>query len=235
MTAWIAMGTALWLGLLTAISPCGLMSTVAAMSFLGRPGARPSQTFTSILLYALGQALVYVGLGALILFILHPADGGQGMAASISRFLQKWVGTFLGPIMILTGMMLLDLLSMVGWDRSGVHSLPHRLSRGGSLWALPLGMVLAASFCPMSASLFFGGLMALSSQGHSLLLPIIFAVGAAIPVAGLAVITAFAGRYFGRTFDCLKRVERWARVFTGIVFVLIGTHHTLSRIWGLSL
>jgi cytochrome c biogenesis protein CcdA len=92
---------------------------------------------------------------------------------------------------------------------------------------------VAASFCPMSASLFFGGLIALSSQSHPLLLPIMFAVGAVIPVTGLAIITAFAGRYFGRTFDCLKEVERWARVFTGTFFVLIGIYYAVSRIYGL--
>jgi cytochrome c-type biogenesis protein len=235
MTTWIAICTAFGLGLLTAISPCGLMSSIAAIAFLVRPEVKPLRTLTSVTLYALGQAVVYLGLGALILCILYPAGGGQGAAANMSRFLQKWVGTFLGPILILAGMMLLDMLDMVGWRNAGVPRLPGRLSRGGSLWALPLGMVMAASFCPMSASLFFGGLIALSSQSHPLLLPIMFAVGAVIPVTGLAIITAFAGRYFGRTFDCLKQVERWARVFTGTFFVLIGIYYVVSRIYGLSL
>jgi cytochrome c biogenesis protein CcdA len=233
MTTWIAMSTALWLGLLTAISPCSLMTSIAAMSFLGRPSVKPLRVLMSILLYALGQAVVYVGLGALILCVLQPADGGHGTAASMSRFLQKWVGTFLGPILILTGMMLLDMLSMMGWGGAGIRSIPGRPARCGGLWALPLGMLMAASFCPMSAGLFFGGLIAMSSQGHWLLLPIMFAAGAVIPVVSLAVITAFAGKYFGKTFDCLKQVERYARILTGTLFVLIGIYYTMSRIYGL--
>ena len=60
----LGMGSALWLGILTSISPCPLATSVAAVSFLGRRVDRPRSVFGGGLLYAPGRALAYVALGA---------------------------------------------------------------------------------------------------------------------------------------------------------------------------
>jgi cytochrome c-type biogenesis protein len=58
--------TAVWLGLLTSISPCPLASNIAAISYIGRRVGSPRQVMLSGVLYTLGRSLAYVVLGALL-------------------------------------------------------------------------------------------------------------------------------------------------------------------------
>jgi|GEM_PF-5318862 len=57
------------------------------------------------ILYAIGGSVVYVALGALLVASV-PA------APSVSHWLQKYMNKILGPLLILVGMILLDLISM---------------------------------------------------------------------------------------------------------------------------
>jgi len=117
MTPWLALGSAFWLGLMTSISPCPLATNIAAISFLGRSVGNTRKVLLSGILYTLGRTVVYVGLGVLVLYVLHAAsDGGDpnSAAAGVSRFLQKYMGVILGPVLILVGMMLLGMLEIGG-------------------------------------------------------------------------------------------------------------------------
>ncbi len=239
MTLWMVLGSAFWLGLLTSISPCPLATNIAAISFLGRSVGNTSKVLLSGLLYTLGRTIVYVGLGVLILLVLQAtsADGDPNSAASgVSRFLQKYMGVILGPLLILVGMMLLGMLDFTGSLNLGGQDLQQRVAKGGAVWALPLGVLFALSFCPVSASLFFGGLIGLSSQHSSpVLLPTLFGIGTAVPVLVFAFIITFASQYVGKVFNALTKFERWFRVITGVVFVVAGIYYCLTHIYGLSL
>ena len=61
--SWLAIGSALWLGVLTSISPCPLASNIAAISFLSRRVGRTREVLLSGLLYTAGRTLAYLGLG----------------------------------------------------------------------------------------------------------------------------------------------------------------------------
>ena len=50
------LATPLWLGLLTAISPCPLATNLLALGFLSRRASSPLQTLRAGLLYALGRS-----------------------------------------------------------------------------------------------------------------------------------------------------------------------------------
>ena len=238
MTLWLVLGSAFWLGLLTSISPCPLATNIAAISFLGRSVGNTRKVLLSGLLYTLGRTIVYVGLGVLILYVFQAASTGgdpNSAASGISRFLQKYMGVILGPVLILVGMMLLGMLDFTGSLNLGGQGLQDRVAKGGAFWALPLGILFALSFCPVSASLFFGGLIGLSSQHSSpVLLPTLFGIGTAVPVLVFAFIITFASQYVGKAFNALTRFERWFRVVTGVVFIAAGLYYTLTHIYGLS-
>lgn len=244
MTLWMVLSSALWLGLLTSISPCPLATNIAAISFLGRSVGNPRRVLLSGLLYTLGRTIVYVGLGVLILMVLQAASAGgnaNGAASVISRFLQRYMDMILGPVLVLVGMMLLGMLDLTaslnlgGSVGLGGSQLQDRVARGGAFWSLPLGILFALSFCPVSASLFFGGLIGLSSQHSSpVLLPMLFGVGTAVPVIAFALIIAFASQYVGKAFNALTRFERWFRVVTGVVFIAAGLYYVLTHIYGIS-
>lgn len=239
MTLWLVLASAFWLGLLTSISPCPLATNIAAVSFLGRSVGDTRRVLVSGLLYVLGRTVVYVGLGVLILSVLQGASAGGdsgGAAAGMSRFLQKYMPVFLGPVLILVGMMLLGMLEFTGSLNLGGRGLQDRVARGGALWAFPLGVLFALSFCPVSASLFFGGLIGLSTQHSSpVLLPTLFGIGTAVPVIVFAFIITFASQYVGRAFNRLTQVERWVRVITGVIFIIAGIYYILTHIYELPL
>ena len=239
MMPMIVLWSALALGLLTSISPCPLATNVAAIGYIGRSIGDPRRVLVSGLLYTAGRMIVYVALGVLILSLLgSAAAGGEpgGAAPAVSRFLQRYMGMILGPVLIVVGMILLGLIQVSFSTGVGGERLKARMASGGALWALPLGMLFALSFCPVSASLFFIGLVGLSTQHASpILLPTLYGIGTAVPVIGFAVLIAFAGRYVGMAFNNLTRIERWARTGTGVIFLAAGFYYTLTHIYGLRL
>ncbi|HEO71331.1 MAG TPA: sulfite exporter TauE/SafE family protein, partial [Candidatus Hydrogenedentes bacterium] len=100
---WFAIGSALWLGILTSISPCPLASNIAAISFIGRKVGSTRQVFLSGLLYTIGRTAAYLALGVVIM-------AGLMASGEIARFLQRYLNQILGPVLILVGMLLLGLL-----------------------------------------------------------------------------------------------------------------------------
>jgi cytochrome c biogenesis protein CcdA len=227
--SWLAVGTALWLGILTSISPCPLASNIAAISFLSRRVGRARQVLLSGLLYTCGRSVAYIAVGALILSSLFASD-------AVARFLQRYLNQILGPVLILVGMVLL------GWLGGGLsmnlagRGVQDRAARGGLWWSGALGILFALSFCPVSAGLFFGGLLPLAAKsGSHVVLPLLFGVGTALPVIAFAFLIAFAGQYVGKAFNRLTQVERWVRAVTGAVFVLAGLYFCLAHIYGISL
>ena len=228
MGAWLLGGvSALWLGILTSISPCPLATNIAAISYVGRHIRNPRRVLLAGLLYALGRSLAYLALGALLV-------GSLLSAPHVSQFLQEYMNKFIGPVLVLVGTFLLGLLRI---DLPGLDfgATVQRQVRGWGVWgAGALGVVFALSFCPVSAALFFGSLVPLAvKQGSIIWLPSLYGVGTAVPVLVFAVILSVGARSVAKTFDALTRVERWACQFTGALFIVVGVYYTLVHIFGL--
>ncbi len=149
-----AAASALWLGILTSISPCPLATNIAAISFIGRRVSNPRRVFFTGLLYALGRIAAYVVLGIIIVASLLSSS-------EISLFLQKYLNRVLGPILILVGMVLLELIPLRLPGGGFGDGFQRRAERFGMWGAAVLGFVFALSFCPLSAALFFGSLIPL--------------------------------------------------------------------------
>jgi len=225
---WIAIVSAFWLGILTAISPCPLATNITAISFISRHVGNRRGVLLSGLLYTLGRTLTYVALGFLI-------TSGLLATAELSRFLQKYLNDILGPVLILLGMILL------GWIGSGLslslagEDVQRRAATGGLWWASLLGILFALSFCPVSAGLFFAGLIPLSiKEGSRLVLPIMYGIGTALPVIAFAFLIAFSTECLGKAFDRLTQIEKWVRIATGILFVLAGLYYCLTHVYGMT-
>ena len=89
----IAFGSALWLGILTSISPCPLATNIAAVSFLSKKIAHPFMVFISGLAYTVGRMTAYAALGWVIIasFLSVP---------QVAQFLQKYMVKALGPLLL---------------------------------------------------------------------------------------------------------------------------------------
>jgi cytochrome c-type biogenesis protein len=220
---WVGVTTATWLGLLTSISPCPLATNIAAISYIGKQADRPRTVLLTGILYTLGRALTYVILGALLVASVLSVPG-------LSNFLQHYMNEVLGPVLIVVGMFLLDLLHFPALGGSTASRLGERLGRSGVWGAGLLGMLFALSFCPTSAALFFGSLIPLSIKWESAVtLPSLYGVGTALPVFVFAVLVAAGAKSVAFVFQKLSAVEVWARRITGVVFVVVGIY--LSAIY----
>ncbi len=229
MTVAAAMALAVWLGVQTSLSPCTLAGNVAAISFLTRRAANPLGVLLSGLFYVLGRAGAYVAVAVAIL------TGLQG-APEINRFLATWLNQLLGPVLIVVGLVLLGWLGA----GTGVNLVPAGLqkwaSRGGPVWALVLGILLALSFCPVSAGLFFGALLPLArSTGSTWAAAVLFGLGTAGPVVLFAILIAFAAGAVGKAFAVLQRIEKVLRILAGAAFIAVGVFYCLLYIYQLPL
>ncbi|RJP17381.1 MAG: sulfite exporter TauE/SafE family protein [Candidatus Abyssobacteria bacterium SURF_5] len=220
--------SALWLGILTSISPCPLATNIAAMSYIGRRVGSPRHVFASGILYTLGRAFTYLFLGALLVKSLLSAP-------QISFFLQSNMNKILGPVLILVGLFLLGVFrfSLPGIGLS--DSFKRRIERMGVGGAALLGIIFALSFCPVSAALFFGSLIPLAvSAGSTALLPSVYGIGTALPVALFAILIASGVHSVGKVFNRITAFELWARRITALLFIAIGLYFCTVYIFHLS-
>jgi len=227
-TLHLAAGSALWLGLLTSISPCPLATNIAAISYVGKQVDRPVRALGAGLAYTLGRTVSYVLVALVVVKSL------LSMSA-VSMFLQQRLNQVLGPVLLLVGLVLLDVIPWP-WTARGsklFERIQTRASRLGLLGAGLLGLAFALTFCPVSAALFFGSLVPLAVKHESpLLLPSIYGIGTALPVVLFAGILAFAAHKISTAFNALTVIERWARRITATVFILVGVYYCLVYLFG---
>lgn len=222
-----ALMTAVWLGILTSISPCPLASNIAALSYLSKNVQSRSAILISGASYTLGRIAAYIGVSAILV-------AGLLSVFSMAQFLQTWTNRVIGPALILLGLVLLEWVRFP-MPTMGSSERLERLARGGSPGAASLGFVFALSFCPVSAALFFGSLIPLSVDHNSrFLIPALFGIGTAAPVAIFAVMIAFGARSIGKTYDRITLFAKWAKRITAIVFLLAGLYYVLTYWLGVS-
>lgn len=225
MTFFIALGGALWLGILTSVSPCPLATNIAAVSFIARRCEQARHSLLSGLLYALGRMLAYVVIGALAVF-------GVLNLPIVSQFLQQYSGKLLGPLLIIVGMVLVDLIQLRLPGGPRLARLEEKAAAWGHPGAFVLGVIFALAFCPVSAALFFGALIPAAIAQHSpLAMPSVYGLGTGLPVVVFAVLFAAGLRRVGLIVHHLSIVELWARRITGVVFILIGIYSVLAHIF----
>ena len=216
----IGFASALWLGILTSISPCPLASNVAAISFLSKKITHPALVFISGLAYTLGRMVSYAVLGWIIIssFLSVP---------QVAQFLQKYMGKALGPLLIITGLILLEIITIRLPGVSLSQKQHNKLAESGAGGAFLLGFIFALAFCPISAALYFGSLIPLAINSKSgIVLPFIYGIGTGLPVLVFAVAIALGATSLSHWFHRITRLEYYTRKITGIVFILVGLYYT---------
>ena len=222
---WWGVGSALWLGILTSISPCPLATNIAAISFISRRIGSPRAAVGTGLLYTVGRTLAYTVLAMLLVSSLLSAP-------TVSDVLQRYMNKILGPVLILVGMILMDLIQLRTRGSGLAERMGHRVESWGPWGGLPLGVLFALSFCPLSAALFFGSLIPLSVKYESAVaLPIVYGAGTALPVLVFAILIVVGAHAVGRAYDRITQLEWWARRVTGVLFIAIGVYFCLKFVF----
>jgi len=216
----IVFGSALWLGILTSISPCPLATNIAAVSFLSKKIAHPAMVFISGLAYTLGRMTAYAALGWVIISSLLSMP-------QVAQFLQKYMVKALGPLLIITGLFLLEVITLKLPGIALSHKHHNKLVESGASGAFLLGLIFALAFCPLSAALFFGSLIPLALNSKvGTLLPFIYGIGTGLPVLIFAVAIALGVTSLSHWFHRITKLEYYTRRITGVIFILIGLYYT---------
>ena len=217
--------SALWLGLLTSISPCPLATNIAAISFIARNVNRPRLVFLTGLFYTIGRVFAYIVLGSLLVTSVLSIP-------QLSYFLQKYMNKLLGSVLILAGMVLLNFIQ-INFGGSGLSEKAQKRINSLVIWGAGLlGIIFALSFCPVSAAFFFGSLIPLSVMHNSgIALPAIYGLGTGLPVFIFSLLIAFGTQSVGRIFNIVTQLERWTRRLTGAIFIIIGIYYCLVYIF----
>jgi cytochrome c-type biogenesis protein len=214
--------SALFLGLITAISPCPLATNVAAIAYLGRRVSDRKYAITTSALYTLGRMFSYTLIGVLIIVI------GVEIPA-IALFLQGIGESVLGPLLIVIGVLMLfiDRLSF-GGAGNRLTDLGNKVANWGMLGGFLLGVIFALAFCPYSAVLYFGVLMplALKSAG-GIGLPAIYAIGTGVPVLVIGILLSLGVAGVTSWLNGLRRVERIIRIVVAVIFIGVGIYYVV--------
>ncbi len=233
---------ALYLGVLTSISPCPLATNIAAISYVGRKVGEPRSVIIAGWLYTLGRCVTYLTLATVI-------SAAALSIPAVSLFLQKYMYLVLGPVFLLVGIFLLELVQISMGTALVGQRIQQRVDAMGIWGALALGMLFALSFCPTSALWFFGllalivgyeapevlaelskvgiNLPATPLTGGSVILPLIYGAGTALPVILVAFVLAYGAQSLARTYNMLTQAEWWARRVTACVFIALGMYFSL--------
>lgn len=221
----LLVSAALWLGILTSISPCPLATNVAAIAFIGKNSKKKNKVLAGGLLYTLGRMLVYFVLAILISKSLNQIP-------AVSAFLQQNMNKILGPLLILVGMVLSRLITLPTFNGIANDRLQNLVSRFNLAGAFLLGVLFALSFCPVSAALYFGSLIPLVvANDSSFILALFYGIGTALPVIIFAFVIAFSANLLGKYFKVISKIEQHARMITGVLFIIAGIYYVLRFIF----
>ncbi len=209
------------LGLMTAISPCPLATNITAVGFISKDIENKNRVFINGLIYTLGRTIAYTGLA---LILMYSAD-----QFALKGWFQTNGEKFIGPILIIIGFVMLDLIK---FNLPGFSRLSERIEKKGivNYWdVLLLGIIFALAFCPYSGVLYFGMLIPLViSSPEGITLAVSFAVATGIPVILFAWLLAYTVSGVGSAYNKIKIFEKWFRKVIAILFIATGVYYIIE-------
>ena len=207
------------LGLMTAISPCPLATNITATAFISKNISSKRKVFLSGLLYSLGRGFSYTAIGLILYF--------GASKFHIARFFNQNGEKYLGPLLIVIGLIMLNVIKLNFLGKSGFQEkLSEKFKDKGLLGSFLIGVVFALAFCPYSGALFFGMLIPMTiASADGLYLPIVFAFGTGLPVILFTYLLAFTAGKVGVFYNRITKIEKVMRTVAGVVFILTGLYY----------
>jgi len=210
--------SAFLLGVMTAISPCPLATNITAIGFISKDLENRNKIFYNGLWYTLGRAISYTVLGLILYF--------GASKFHVAKFFQSNGEKFLGPLLVIVGVLMLDFIKIKFPGFSGISDKIGKNNKSNWWTALLLGIIFALAFCPYSGVLYFGMLIPMTiSSVSGLFLPVVFAVATGLPVIIIAYLLAFSVSSVGGFYNNIKIFEKWFRRVVAILFMLVGLYY----------
>jgi cytochrome c-type biogenesis protein len=209
------------LGILTAISPCPLATNITATAYIARTLEGRNKVLLSGLLYTLGLAFTYTAIAMII-----------SMGASkfqVARFFQGNGEKFVGPVMILIGLIMLNVIKFNFIGKSSLkEKISEKFKNKGLLGSFLLGALFAMAFCPYSGAMYFGMLIPMTIQSElGITLPLFFAIGAGSLVLFFTLVIAFSIKKLGMYFKRITQIEKVMRYIAAFLFIGTGLYYVM--------
>jgi len=209
------------LGVLTAISPCPLATNITATAYIARTLEGKRKILLSGFLYTLGLAFTYTSIAMII-----------SLGASkfhVARFFQGNGEKFVGPIMIVIGLIMLNIIRFRFLGKSNLkEKVGDKFKDKGLLGSFLLGALFAMAFCPYSGAMYFVMLIPMTIESEiGMTLPLFFAIGAGSLVLFFTLIIAFSFQKMGLYFKRITQIEKVMRYIAAVLFILTGVYYVL--------
>lgn len=219
---------AFWLGISTSIHPCPFATNIAVLFFIVDQTIRSKQVLWNSIMYVAGRTVIYAVLGYVLVT-------GLISIPETSNTLQYYMSKLIGPFLIVSGMLMLGLFPGVHYSNNAHTRITKKYhGKVGLINSFILGAILALTFCPASAALYFGGLVPLSlKNSSSIILPVVYGIGTGIPVLIFAVLIAKGYQSIEKLAKRINVVEKWATRSTAIFFIALGLFYSFKYVFEL--
>ncbi|MEB2282432.1 sulfite exporter TauE/SafE family protein [Lysinibacillus xylanilyticus] len=214
---------AILLGLIGALAPCQLTGNMSAITFYGSRTLQMKNNWQEIVFFILGKVVVFSLIGFFAWLF------GQSFETEMTKYFPIFRKA-LGPIMLLTGLVLIGILKLKFLDQISMY-IPSVL-KDGKLGSFLMGASFSIAFCPTMFVLFFVWLMpTVATSSYGVILPAIFGIATSVPLlVMLGLIHLFdAKRFIMRTSMKMGRV---IQIVAGVMLIIIGVADTITY-WGL--
>ena len=178
----VALVSVFFLGVVTTIQPCPLSVNISVISLITGAPYEQKNFNRAVAGFLIGYLLAFL---VLALIITHSLVA----FSTLSLFLQRTFSAFLGPILILVGMIISKMIDLNQFYKNISLERNLWLISGAFLPSLLLGSLLALSFCPSTASIFFGIMVPISvKHAAPILFPLVYSAGAVLPLITISIL-----------------------------------------------
>ena len=204
------------LGIITTVQPCPLSVNFSILTLITGAPYDQQHFYRSILGFVLGYLVAFI---ILALAITHSALA----IPALSLFLQHTFSPFVGPLLVLVGMILNNMINLNKYYKNLALMNNLWLVSGAFLPSFLLGGLLALSFCPSTASIFFGVMVPFTVRHNApIVLPLVYASGAIMPLLILSILVrkGLYGLLPKLWIDLLPQVTGWILIFIGVFMTI---------------
>lgn len=203
------------MGLVVIACPCTIATNVTILTSMLNRNISGRILLSKACVYVLGRMIAYMG----IAFLLYCFSE----IIAFSESFQNVLGKLLGPLFLLVGILMLDLIHIHGFENKcllWMNKWKESDKLGGSFL---LGLALAFAFCPYGALIYFGIMIPLSLTSNSgLWVPFFFSLGTAIPIIMVALLFFLGWESKKHFMNNFQKFELWLRRILAIFFIISG-------------
>jgi len=206
--------TAFIFGLLVALSPCTIAANITAITYITESSMKKG-FISRGLVYLLGRTFAYTLLGVILYFFVDGVAFGQ--------WLQLNFGKLLGPLFIVLGLLLLDVIHLHFLADKCVNNFNLSSIKSKSWSPFLVGILMAYAFCPYSGALYFGAMVPLMfTSSLSFYIPLAFAIGSVLPLIPIILIISGGLGKLNEMKEKHASVEKWIRRIIALFFIIAG-------------